>query len=115
MTPIAEKEREHSKDLPDSKTLHDPKHAQPMNKLSIKHPSQADETDRLEDSLPEISSRHGTSELAVAHDRVIEDFEHVQDCTSPKRKKPNKHRNRGKNKKMEVDYRLKGEYWPGLL
>lgn len=55
------------------------------------------------------------SKLANVHVRVIEGSGQSDDHVPSTHEKPRKHGKKEKREKMEVDYRLKGEYWPGLL
>lgn len=63
-------------------------------------------------SLVEFDTKAGQSEMSYHQAKAIEAHEQYQDRVSAKREKRN-HSRRGKM--IKVDYRLKGEHWPGLL
>lgn len=112
---VEERKRRDSKDLEESETRQATKESDTAGNAEIRNRTQSTNSDVADVPLPEIAPRHGIKESERGHDRVIEYLEQGRDRTAPKRSKKNRMGSNNNMKKMEVDYRLKQEHWPGLL
>ncbi|KAF1349405.1 hypothetical protein EJ07DRAFT_159905 [Lizonia empirigonia] len=115
VTLVEERKRRDSKDLEESETRHATKESDTADNAEVRNQTQSTNSDIADVPLPEFAPEHRTNELEHGYDRVIEYFKQGRDRTAPKRSKNNRTGNNNNMKKMEVDYRLKQEYWPGLL